>query len=152
MARHERDGGFTIVEILVVIAIISVLAGLLMTGVLIAKRNAMKKQTKIILAGISIALESYKTDMGDYPPGSGDTQSAETLFAELTTAKGFGPYYTSRDKSVRDTNGNGVMELVDAWGNPILYTRGELLVEEKEYELVSTGADGVQGTEDDVVM
>ena len=97
MKRHTGVAGFTIVEILVVIAIISTLAGLLMSGVMIARTKVRKDQTKISLANIGMALKNYRTDMGDYPSGSGDITSSETLYKELTTAKGFGPYLPGLD-------------------------------------------------------
>jgi general secretion pathway protein G len=153
MKRHKGVAGFTIVEILVVIAIISTLAGLLMSGVMIARTKVRKDQTKISLANIGMALKNYRTDMGDYPPGSGDITSSETLYKELTTAKGFGPYLPGLDsKDIKDTDKNGSPELVDPWGNPIWYTRGDNLTNDKDFELRSAGPDGIYGTDDDIVL
>jgi len=148
---RNTSGGFTIVELLVVIAIITTLAGLLMGGVMIAKKGAGTKHTKIIMGNIAMALQNYKTDAGDFPPGNGDIASSETLYSMLVGTSGFGPYYSSNDsKSFRDTNGNGKMEIVDTWGRPILYTRGESLADNKDFELLSAGPDGEVGTDDDV--
>jgi type II secretory pathway pseudopilin PulG len=140
-------------EILVVMAIISMLASLLLGGVMLARTKARKDQTKVILSNIAMALGNYRTDVGDFPPGKGDLASSEALCAALTSAQGFGPYLQKGGGTeVRDTNGNGAPELVDAWANPIYYKRGELLAEDKDFELRSAGPDGVYGTDDDIVM
>lgn len=151
-AGQSGAAGFTIVEMLVVIAIISVLAGLLMSGVMVARGRAREHQTKIIMGDIILALENYRTDNGDYPPGSGGVGSSEALYLELATAKGFGPYIKGERANVKDTNGNGLLEFVDAWGNPILYTRGDALTDDRDYELVSAGRDGIFSTSDDLIM
>jgi len=153
MKKRAGAAGFTIVEILVVIAIISTLAGLLMTGVMIARTKIRKDQVKISLANIAMGLKTYQTNMGDYPPGSGDIASSETLCKELTTAKGYGPYLTRLEsKEIKDTNGNAELELVDPWNGPIVYTRGDNLTNGKDFELRSAGPDGIYGTDDDIVM
>lgn len=139
-------------EILVVMAIISVLMSLLLGGVMLARTKARKDQTRVILANIAMALSNYRTDMGDFPAGRGDLGSSEALCAALTSAQGFGPYIQKGNMETRDTNGNGAPELVDAWTNPIYYKRGELLTDDRDFELRSAGPDGVYGNDDDIVM
>ena len=66
--RHgRRRAGFTLVEILVVIGIIVLLAGILVPMVTRAMRTA--KQTRIAadMQAIGTALEAFKADQGDYP-------------------------------------------------------------------------------------
>jgi prepilin-type N-terminal cleavage/methylation domain-containing protein len=58
---------FTLVEILVVIGIIVVLAGILVPLVGKAFKQAKRTRTAADLNSISIALEAYKADHGDYP-------------------------------------------------------------------------------------
>lgn len=58
--------GFTLIEILVVTAIISVLAGLVFTNIKIISR-ARDAQRKADLKKIAAALEQYRSDNGSYP-------------------------------------------------------------------------------------
>src|SRR5262245_28965684 len=74
---REARRAFTLVELLIVIGIIIILASLLLVGVVRARRNASKLRTQADFQTISIALEAYKTDFGDYPrPDSADTGAA----------------------------------------------------------------------------
>jgi len=68
--RSSRTEGFTLVEVLVVIAIISTLAGLVLAGVTAARRFADQKATAQDILALQQAIESYNTARGDYPPSS----------------------------------------------------------------------------------
>lgn len=60
--------GFTIIELLMVIAIIVVLAAISIGGFRYAQTSANRNLTKTRLAFISTSLESYALDFGEYPP------------------------------------------------------------------------------------
>ncbi|MEX2213589.1 MAG: type II secretion system protein [Phycisphaeraceae bacterium] len=66
MFRSRR--GFTLVEMLVVLAIIAVLVALLMPAVMSAVNNARRAAIGVELAQLDTAMQSYKTDKGDFPP------------------------------------------------------------------------------------
>lgn len=126
--------GFTLIEILVVIAVISVLAALVAPNVFrhvgTAKDAAARSQIEMLGA----ALDSYRLDNGRYPT---TTQGLEALWEEPTAeprpSNWRGPYLT---KAVP----------VDPWDNPYLYVSpGEL--SPRGYDLVSLGADGLPGGE-----
>ena len=55
------------VEILVVITIIVILAGLVLGGITVATSNKDKVDTKNTLMTLTIAIEKYKKDNGRYP-------------------------------------------------------------------------------------
>jgi len=59
--------GFTLVEILVVIGIIVVLAGILVPMIGRAMRQAKRTRTAADMQAITTALEQFKNDTGDYP-------------------------------------------------------------------------------------
>lgn len=58
--------GFTLLELLTVMAIIMVLAGLLLAGVGYAQKKAAQQRAEAEIAALSVALESYKVDNGEY--------------------------------------------------------------------------------------
>lgn len=66
--RANRGAGFTLVEILVVIVIIGLLAGISST-VLISARNAARSSVVATqMSQLSMALDEYKNQFGEYPP------------------------------------------------------------------------------------
>jgi prepilin-type N-terminal cleavage/methylation domain len=75
--------GFTLIEILIVIAIIAILAGLLLrTAGYVQKKGAVSR-AEAEMSALTVALENYKADHGDYPQGSnvdGVNAPAATIF------------------------------------------------------------------------
>src|SRR5687768_8112607 len=70
-ASPRRSRGFTLVEMLVVIAIIVILMALLIPvtmGVISRARNAA---IAVEIRELKVALEKYKETHGDYPPSMG---------------------------------------------------------------------------------
>ncbi len=63
--------GFTLVELLIVIAIIGILATLLMTNFIGIRQRARDAQRKADVRQIQSALELYRADTGSYPPAVG---------------------------------------------------------------------------------
>lgn len=59
--------GFTLLELMTVMAIIAVLAGLVLKGAGYAQNKAARDRAAAEIAAISVALESYKADNGEYP-------------------------------------------------------------------------------------
>jgi prepilin-type N-terminal cleavage/methylation domain-containing protein len=60
---------FTLLEVLVVIAIISILAGLLLSTFGYMQKKGARARAETEIAAMSAALESYKADNGVYPRG-----------------------------------------------------------------------------------
>ena len=79
---HQRVG-FTLVELLVVMAILGVLAGLLAWGVNSARVAILTRAQAAELANIATAVEAYRTKYGDYPP---DGSSWPVMEAHLRKA------------------------------------------------------------------
>ncbi len=67
MARRIR-GGFTIVELLIVTAMIILLLSILVVAVNRAGRTAQITNTRALMNSISQSLERFKEDVGHYPP------------------------------------------------------------------------------------
>jgi prepilin-type N-terminal cleavage/methylation domain-containing protein len=64
--------GFTLVEILMVVAIIGILVGLLVPAVGIAYTSVKRRTIALECQSIANAVEQYKNKFGDYPPDGSD--------------------------------------------------------------------------------
>ncbi len=89
MATRARDGreGFTLVELLVVMAIISILAGILLPALIKAREVARKTACVSNLRQIGMTLEMWRQDMDGVPEGDGtnriSTRDAAVGLGEL---------------------------------------------------------------------
>ncbi len=68
--------GFTILELLVVLTIIIVLAGLILATSGYVQDKGARSRTEVEIAAISAALENYKADNGMYPSND-DTRALD---------------------------------------------------------------------------
>ena len=85
--RRPNRAGFTLIEMMVVMAIIVVLASLTFAGFNIMKRKARFARVQGELARIETAIESYKQALGFYPPDSAlvpQVPAVAQLFYELS--------------------------------------------------------------------
>lgn len=65
--KTKKTRGFTIVELLTVMAVIAVLIGLLIPALGLVKDHAKEIQQKAQFHGIDVGLEMFKSEFGDYP-------------------------------------------------------------------------------------
>jgi len=84
---RKYQTGFTLVEILIVIGILGVLSTVGFTSYTATQKNSRDSRRKIDLEMIKQALEVYKSDKGNYPPGSvGDVFCDSSLGAYVGAA------------------------------------------------------------------
>ena len=74
--RKRRHNGFTLIELVLVVGIITVLAGLILSTVGYARKKGAMARAGAEIAALSAAIENYKADNGIYPTNS-DTQTLD---------------------------------------------------------------------------
>jgi prepilin-type N-terminal cleavage/methylation domain-containing protein len=120
----SKPRGFTLVEMLVVITIIAVLAGLTLAALGAARRSSKETNQRGKFEVLKAALEKYEGHFHDYPPSEEDESGligSENLYRCLSTEKGDGPYIEKNDFQTCDSNENNIPELADEWKQPIRY-------------------------------
>jgi len=114
MKRHLPKG-FTLVELLIVIAVIAILASLVLSTAGFVQEKGARARAESEIAALSAALESYKADNGDYPRGVNATATASGnnnfLFTNLSPSSGkvyfeFNKGMTNASASIIDPFGN----------------------------------------------
>ncbi len=110
--RRRRDEAFTLVEIMVVVVIIGLLAGLVGPKIFKRVEDARVKITKEQMREFGVALDMFRLDFGSYP------NSLEGLLTEEQN----GPYL----KSVPN----------DPWGQPYGY---QVAGNGEDYVITSSG-------------
>lgn len=69
--------GFTLIEIMVVVSIISLLSAFLFTSFKEARVNSVNKSVKSELKEVQLAIELYKAQNGNYPPAQDNPYASE---------------------------------------------------------------------------
>ena len=129
----DADSGLTLVEMIVVLAIIALVAALIVPNVIGRPDEARVTVARTDLKTISAALKMYRLDNGDYPT----TQQGLAALAERPTAPPVPAGYASE----------GYLPQVpmDPWGRPYAYKNpGE---SGSGFDLLSLGKDGQPGGE-----
>lgn len=126
------QGGFTLIEILVVVVILGILAAIVVPRIMRRPEEARRTKAIVDIKAIETALNLYRLDNGVYPSTE---QGLEALVTKPTT--GIIP---------KNWNEEGYLDKVpnDPWKNPFIYLHPGV---HKEFDLVSFGADGVEGGE-----
>ena len=119
-ARRQREEGFTLVELMVVIVIIGLLATVVVINVMPASDRAAVTKARADIATLEQGAEMYRLTNMRYPT------SAEGLQVLVT--------------------GNQIRRLPqDPWGNPYRYAAPGR--QGRPFEIMSYGADGREGGE-----
>ncbi len=75
--RSPEEHGFTLVELLVVIVIIGILAGLISTAVIAAMGKAREARVSMEIRAMEAALHVFKDRYGEFPPSKWDRATVE---------------------------------------------------------------------------
>ena len=85
-----RSAAFTVTELLVVIGIIALIAGILLPTVVSALRQSEASRTRADFQAISTGLDAYKQDFGTYPPVDRANTGSAVLVRALVAPFGDG--------------------------------------------------------------
>jgi prepilin-type N-terminal cleavage/methylation domain-containing protein len=174
-ALPQRPGkaAFTLIELMVVITIIVILAGLVVGGMEYANQRQASEKTKVQIALLSKGIEEYKLDMGAYPGTADNTPIAGDVSEQLYQALFKDGYdYTNpntppaswtkatkiylNDLDPRNNKQGWVttttnaapganLKIIDPWGNNYRYRKGTN-AQNPDFDLWSCGKDGKTNT------
>jgi general secretion pathway protein G len=134
--RRSGEEAFTLIEIMVVVAIIGLLTGLVAVNVVNYMKKAERKAAMAQIKNFMTALDTYRMDCGRYPTSD---QGLKALVAQ-----------SSMGNVCRNYPPGGYLQggiPRDPWGNSYVYMSPGL--NNEEYSVESYGADGMQGGEGD---
>lgn len=123
-AMLPRQRGFTIIELLIVMAILGMLAVMVAPNLFSQADSARRDAALSQISALSSALDAHRLDVGRYP------DSLDGLLRDTSNRAAWnGPYLRGEIPA-------------DPWGNPYQYSS-----DGRDFELYSYGADGRPGGE-----
>jgi general secretion pathway protein G len=135
MLSRFNSSGFTLIELMVVIVILGILAGLIVPRIMGRPEEAKQLKAKIQIESLETALKLYKLDNGMYPETEHGLMALIEQPESGTIPKKWkkGGYLEKRKLPK------------DPWENDFVYLSPGV---HGDYDLISYGADGVPGGED----
>jgi len=126
-----KEAGMSLIEIMIVIALIGTLLTIIMRNVMDSAERAKADQAKIGMNMLFQDLQRYRLDNNKYP----------------TTEQGLNALVTNPGGDVKNWRGPYTEEnrIVDPWSNPFQYESDGRTV-----KMTSGGSDGTVGTDDDI--
>ncbi len=128
---RRDDGGYTLLELLIVLAILGLIAAFAAPRVIGYFERSNTKAAQIQIANLSAALDLYRYDTGAYPTADEGLQALVTKPPKAHHWRG--PYLTRNDG------------IIDPWGRPYIYQPS---VDGAPPVIMSYGADGKPGGTD----
>jgi general secretion pathway protein G len=128
--QKRTAGGFTLIEIMVVVVILGILGSLIVPNIIGRPDEARATAARADIEAVGNALELYRLDNGTYP------STDQGLEALVSQPSGY--------PEPRRWNADGYLKKlpVDPWDEPYLY-----FSEERTFEVYSFGADRKEGGE-----
>lgn len=128
--QTARQAGMSIIEILIVIALIGTVMAIMVTNLTGRQDEAMKQAAELSMGQLESSLQMYKIDNYRYPTTE---QGLSSLVSKPSGSRRWRGPYTEKNK------------LQDPWGNEFTYES-----DGKTFKIISPGIDGSVGNEDDV--
>lgn len=133
-ARRRRARGFTLIEVMLVLAILVILGSLVVANFSNVLVSSKVKTAKAQISNFELPLEMYQQDIGSYPTSQQGLEALRAPPADMVDpTKWHGPYLR---KDIP----------LDPWDNAYIYELQGPAV----YQIYSAGPDGQPGTDDDI--
>ncbi len=126
------SGGFTLIEIMVVIIILGILVGLIAPRLMEEPDKARVVKARLQIESISTALKKYKLDHGDYPT----TEQGLQALVEKPSIGKIPKNYPEKGYIAKVP--------MDPWDNDYIYISPG---EHGDFDIICYGADGEEGGE-----
>ena len=127
--QEHKCSGFTLIEVLLVVAILGMLAAVVVGNFGKQSAGARVKTTRASISSIETAVGVYQLDTGRYP------SSLDNLISSSGAPNWNGPYIRG-----------GKAALVDAWGTPFVFKASN----DGDFKIISGGPDAQVGGSDDI--
>jgi general secretion pathway protein G len=127
--RPTGQDGYTLIEMLVVITIMSLLIGLIGPRILNYLSDSRVKTARLQIDSLGSSLDLFDMDTGRYPTSSEGLEALEQRPSDADVWNG--PYI------------KGTRIPLDPWGNPYQYRARP--GQQPPYEIISLGSDGREG-------
>jgi len=132
--QFQRSAGFSILELLLVLVILGILAGIVATRFTGTTEKANIAAATTQLNNLKGALTRYEIAIGSFPT----TQQGLAALSELPSGVDENKWERFIEEKVKN----------DPWGNPYVYRYpGE---HNNDYDLYCLGPDGKEGSDDDI--
>lgn len=130
MIRRQRNrAGFTLIEVLLVLAILVVVAGAVVINAVGVSDDANKKFAKTQISSLSAFVNQYRLTVGSLP------SSLEALYTQPSDLADASKWVQIMDKPLG----------LDPWNHPYEYT-----INGSKFEIRCIGPDGQSNTPDDI--
>jgi len=121
-----RRRAFTLVELLVVIAVIAILASLTISILGAVQGKGARSRAQSEVASVAAAIDNYFLDNGSYPPmDAGASNTTSALYAALCGGQKvyFEPKATMLQTNTPQTS------FADPWGDPYFYSTDPAIIQ-----------------------
>ncbi len=126
--KHDREAGFTLLELLVVLAILGLLAAIVGPQVIKYLDSSRSQSARVQAKNVAAALNLFKLDAARYPT---QEEGVAALIKQPPSLPGWnGPYLPEQSA------------ILDPWGRPYLL---RIPGEHGEVDVYSLGSDGQPG-------
>ncbi len=129
--QRDNQGGMTIIEILIVIALIGTIMTIVITNVMDKAEQAKIDLTKIGMRNVVESIRLYKLDNNRIPTTE---EGLQALLEKPASAKNWRKPYAEKD------------QLNDGWGQAYQYSA----VNSQSFQILSLGPDGELDSPDDI--